>query len=133
LDVHRVVSSPGATGIVLDANTAEPIARAQVAVARYCPPAAAEPFDDPITVSNALHFVRWPRVKTDQAGSFSVPPKHKLIAIILFGDYFGRASGSLVVQHPGYQTKVIPISVLVPIEVATNGYGRKVLLNRIRK
>ena len=132
LDIQSRVCSPGAKGIVLDAKTQRPIAGAQVAVAEYVPSTASEQFEDPITISNVLRYTRRPHVKTDETGTFSIRPKHKIIVIILFGDYF-TPGGTLLAKREGYQTKAVPISIPVPIEETTNGFGRKIFLDPIEK
>ncbi len=126
IDVQRRICSPGATGIVLDSRTHQPIANAQVAVAEYCPPSS-ESFDDPVTISNALRHTRRPRITTDSTGRFSIPTKSKTIVIIFFGDYF-TPGGTLVVKRGGYQTKAIPVSLGDSLDTPTNPYGREVLL-----
>jgi hypothetical protein len=99
----RITSSPGASGIVVDAQTHAAIGGAQAVVCRssiWGP--------SPQSVAEALTNARPPRVVTRADGRFSIRPEHRWII------YFPEpavppAAGQLVVRRQGYEPVLLPV------------------------
>ena len=92
-------TSPGASGIVLDAERHAPIAGAEVVVSEliYPPPSAEAAFTNS----------RPPVVTTDTSGHFSIPAERRWDFFVIPIDVFPRF-GLLVVKCDGYQPLTIP-------------------------
>jgi hypothetical protein len=95
----RFNTSPGASGVVVDAERHAPIAGAEVVVSQmiYPPPSAEEAFTNS----------RPPLVTTDTAGHFSIPAERRWDFFVVPIDAFPRF-GLLVVRCEGYQSLTIP-------------------------
>ncbi len=95
----RYNTSPGASGVVVDAERHAPIAGAEVVVSEliYPPPSNEEAFTNS----------RPPVVTTDAAGHFSIPPERRWDFFVIPIDVFPRF-GLLVVKCDGYQSTSLP-------------------------
>jgi len=95
----RFNTSPGAYGLVLDAERRAPITGAEVVVSQliYPPPSAQEAFTNS----------RPPVVTTDAQGHFSIPPQRRWDFFVVPIDVFPRF-GLLVVKCDGYESATIP-------------------------
>jgi hypothetical protein len=95
----RFNTSPGASGVVLDADRQAPIAGADVVVSQmiYPPPSADEAFTNN----------RPPVVTTDIDGHFTIPPEKRWDIFVIPIDVFPRF-GLLVVKCDGYESLAIP-------------------------
>jgi len=107
LKLERQVTSPGARGVVLDAQTHAPLSGAVVVVSREVPYFGT----NILTVSEALTSTRPPTVTTGKKGRFRIPTEqhHKLIVDWLIQPYRPRG-GTLVVQRAGYEPVALPLS-----------------------
>jgi hypothetical protein len=107
LKLERQVTSPGARGVVLDAQTRAPLSGAAVVVSRAVPYFGT----NFLTVSEALTNTRPPVVTTGKNGRFRIPAEqhHKLIVDWLIQPYRPRG-GTLVVRREGYEPMAIPLS-----------------------
>lgn len=96
----RFTTSPGVSGIVLDAETRSPVGRAEtvISLSKYPP-------DSP---KDALEHTRNPFVTTDDAGHFLIPNERRWGIYIWPVDALPEF-GLLVVRHDGYQTSSIPV------------------------
>jgi hypothetical protein len=111
----HVISSPGASGIVLDRQTRAAIGGAQVAVSRswrrdwpnYGPP----------TLDEALADTRPPLVVTGADGHFFIMPEMKWI--MEFPAPEGDASGTLVVRREGYKPAMVSLTDDSKMDVGT--------------
>jgi hypothetical protein len=105
LKFERQVTSPGARGVVLDAQTHAPLSGAEIVVSRLCYLST-----DPPVISDALTNTRLPVVTTGKDGRFRIPAEqhHKLIVDYLIQPYRARG-GTLIVQRAGYQAAAIPL------------------------
>src|SRR5215468_7004869 len=94
----RYNASPGASGVVVDAERHSPIAGAEVVVSQliYPPPSAEAAFTNN----------RPPIVITDTAGHFSVPPERRWDFFVVPIDVFPRF-GLLVVKREGYESMTV--------------------------
>src|SRR5436190_3869601 len=106
LKFERQVTSPGARGIVLDAQTHAPVSGAAVVVSRAVPYFGT----NFLTVSEALTNTRPPVVTTGKKGRFRIPTEqhHELIVDWLIQPYRPRG-GTLVIQRLGYEPVAIPL------------------------
>ena len=107
LKFERQVTSPGARGVVLDAQTHAPVSGAAVVVSRAEPSYFGTNF---LTFSEALANTRPPVVTTGTNGRFRVPTEqhHQLIVDFLIQPYRPQG-GTLVVQRGGYRPVAIPL------------------------
>lgn len=126
LKFEHQVTSPGAKGIVLDAQTHAPLSGADVVVSRLYNFST-----NPPAISDALTNTRPPVVRTGKDGRFRVPAEqhHQLIVDYLIEPY--RApGGTLIVQRAGYQPVAIPLwGSLMPISAPSPTNFISVLLN----
>jgi len=104
----NVTKSPGASGVVVDADTGSPLAGAEVLVSttKYqlgttAGDAGAPSSRVPPSVAAALAAARKPVVSSAADGRFTVPPDRKWILVIA-GMERVPPTGTLVVRHPGY-------------------------------
>jgi hypothetical protein len=106
LKYERQVTSPGAKGIVVDAQTHAPLSGARVVVSRATPYFAT----NVLTVEEALTNTRPPVVTTGNDGRFRIRPEqhHEWIVDYLIQPYRPR-DGTLIVQLVGYQPVAIPL------------------------
>ncbi len=106
LKLERQVTSPGARGVVLDAQTRAPLSGAAVVVSR----AVSYFGTNFVTVSEALTNTRPPVVTTGKNGRFRIPTEqhHKLIVDWMIEPY-KAPGGTLIVQRAGYQPAAIPL------------------------
>ena len=105
LKFEHQVTSPGARGVVLDAQSHAPLSGADVVVSRLYHMGT-----NPPAVSDALTNTRPPVVTTGKDGRFRVPAEqhHELIVDYLIRPY--RApGGTLIVERAGYESAVIPL------------------------
>ena len=105
LKLERQVTSPGAKGVVLDAQTHAPLSGAEVVVSRRCS------WDtNPPAILDALTNTRPPVVTTGKDGRFriSVEQHRELIVDFLIEPYRARG-GTLIVQRAGYESAAIPL------------------------
>ncbi len=98
-----LTSSPGASGIVVDAQTHAAIGGAQAVVCRSSVWGPA-----PRSVADALTNARPPRVVSKADGRFSIRPEHRWVI------YFPEpavppAAGELVIRREGYQPVMLPM------------------------
>jgi len=95
----RFNASPGASGVVVDADRHSPIAGAEVVVSEliYPPPSAEAAFTNS----------RPPVVTTDTAGHFSIPAERRWDFFVIPIDVFPRF-GLLVVKRDGYESITVP-------------------------
>jgi hypothetical protein len=99
----RLTTSPGASGVVVDARTHAAISGAQVVVCRSdFLPAQSSPVAD--TLKNA----RPPQVVTRANGRFSIRREHRWI-IYFPSPMMAPATGQLVVRREGYETVMLPL------------------------
>jgi len=101
----HIISSPGATGFILDTQTRGAIGGAQVVVSRSWQrewPDYGVP-----TLDEALANTRPPLVVTGANGQFVIPPQKKWI--MEFPAPEGHARGTLVVRREGYKPAMIPL------------------------
>ena len=104
LKLEHHVASPGARGIVLDAQTHAPLGGAQVVVSSW------SDFQPP-TVSDALAQARPPVVTTRANGRFHISEEGhwNLVVDYLIEPLHDKAGGTLVVQRDGYQPAVVQL------------------------
>jgi hypothetical protein len=101
----RLTSSPGASGVLVDAQTHWPISGATAVVCNPLP----SPFEaDWPTFAAALTNARPPQVISDKGGTFFIPPKHQW-AIYHPMPTLAPARGYLIVRQDGYEPKMIGI------------------------
>jgi len=95
----RHTVSPGASGVVLDANTRAPIPGAEVVISlsTYPPDSAREAFTNS----------RPPLVKTEKGGEFLIPPSRGWDLYVVPIDFFAPFA-LLVVQREGYEPALVP-------------------------
>ncbi len=105
LKFERQVTSPGAKGVVLDAQTHAPLSGANAVVSRLSLEST-----NPPALSDALTNTRPPVVTTGKNGRFRIPTEqhHELIVDWLIQPYEPRG-GTLIVRRAGYQPAVIPL------------------------
>jgi len=105
LKLEHQVTSPGARGVVLDAQTQAPLIGAHVLVSRLCNVST-----NPPATPDALTNTRPPVVTTGKDGRFRVPAEQhrKLIVDYLIQPY-KAPGGTLIVQRAGYQPAAIPL------------------------
>ena len=131
LKFERQVTSPGARGVVLDAQTHAPVSGAAVVVSRAVPYFGT----NFLTVSEAFTNTRPPVVTTGRNGRFRIATeqRHKLIVDWLIQPYRPRG-GTLLVQRVGYQSVAIPLSGwLRPVSAPPPTNFITVLLSPVRK
>jgi len=95
-------TSPGARGVVLDAQTHVPLNGAKVVISRLSdlqPPA----------VSDALTNTRPPIVTTGKDGRFSIRPEKDWDCVPYLTERYRTSGGTLVVQCVGYQSVTIQL------------------------
>ncbi|HTL58001.1 MAG TPA: carboxypeptidase-like regulatory domain-containing protein [Candidatus Limnocylindrales bacterium] len=95
----RFNTSPGASGVVVDAERHAPLSGAEVVVSQliYPPPSAEAAFTNS----------RPPIVTTDAQGRFSIPAERRWDIFVIPIDAFPRF-GMLVVKHEGYEAVTLP-------------------------
>jgi hypothetical protein len=131
LKFERQVTSPGARGVVLDAQTHAPLSGADVVVSRAVPYFGT----NVLTVSEALTNTRPPVVTTGKNGRFRIPTEqhHQLIVDWLIQPYRPQG-GTLIVQRVDYQPMAIPLwGSLMPISSPPPTNFITVLLSPISK
>ena len=130
LKFERQVTSPGARGVVLDAQTHAPLSGADVVVSRFH-----DLSTNPPAISDALTGTRPPVVTTGTNGRFRIPTEqhHELIVDWLIQPY-RQPGGTLIVQRIGYQPVAIPLwGWLRPISSSPPTNFITVLLSPISK
>jgi len=95
----RYNTSPGALGVVVDADRHSPVSGAEVVVSHLIYP--------PPSVDAAFTNRRPPLVTTDAKGYFSVPVERRWDFFVVPIDIFPRF-GLLVVKCDGYEPMTIP-------------------------
>jgi len=130
LKFERQVTSPGARGVVLDAQTHAPLSGADVVVSRLH-----DLSTNPPAISDALTNTRPPVATTGKDGRFRIPAEEhrELIVDYLIQPYRARG-GTLVVQRAGYQPAAIPLwGWLRPISAPLPTNFIEVLLSPVTK
>jgi hypothetical protein len=130
LKLEHQVTSPGARGVVLDAQTHAPLAGADVVVSRLHYLST-----NPPAVSDALTNTRPPVVTTRKDGRFRIPAEQhrELIVNYLIEPYRARG-GTLIVQRAGYEPVAIPLwGGLRPISAPPPTNFIQVLLSPVSK
>lgn len=119
-------TTPGARGVVLDAQTRAPLASAQVIVSRLYglqPPAA----------SDALTNTRPPKVTTGKNGRFSVRPEQHWDVVPCLTERYRTPGGTLVIQRAGYEPATVQIwGDIMPLSAHPTNFI-EVLLNPATK
>jgi hypothetical protein len=95
----RYNASPGASGVVVDAERHSPIAGAEVVVSQLIYP--------PTSAEAAFTNSRPPVVTTDTVGHFSIPAERRWDFFVIPIDVFPRF-GLLVVKRDGYEPMTVP-------------------------
>ena len=111
----HVISSPGASGFVLDRKTRQAVAGAQVAVSRAWQ--RTWPDYGPPTLDEAIDDTRPPMVVTGTNGHFSIPPERSWV--FDYPTQEGHALGTLVVARDGYSPAMVPLMEGVNDQVGT--------------
>jgi hypothetical protein len=106
---HRTVSG-GASGVVLDSASHQPVLGAKVGVAEYR--------EDPPIFTNALKCIRKPIVVTDGIGYFQIPAKQRWVLTFPIGDYWPPPQ-TLVIQCAGYLPSVEQLPGVIPMELVS--------------
>jgi len=105
LKFEHQVTSPGARGIVLDAQTHAPLSGADVVVSRLYYLST-----NPPAILDVLTNTRPPVVTTGKDGRFRIPAEqhHELVVDYLIQPY--RApGGTLIIRRAGYEPAAIPL------------------------
>ena len=115
LKLEHCVTSPGARGVVLDAQTHTPLSGAHVVISTLSDL-------HPPTVSDAIAHTRPPTITTRANGRFRIPAEGHWNLVV---DYFIRPLptpwGTVVVQRAGYQPAVVQLwGDIVPIGVGAH-------------
>jgi hypothetical protein len=111
-------TSPGARGIVLNAQTHVPITGAMVAVSRACGYTNAAP------VSKAISEIRQPVVITGSEGRFSIrPERHSQLVFVPYDEPHFGPGGTLVVRCKGYKPETVQLwGDIVPLTVQPTNF-----------
>jgi len=111
-------TSPGARGVVLDAQTHVPVAGAIVAVSRACGDTNAAP------VPEAISKVRRPVVITGSNGRFSIrPERHSQLVFLGYEEPHFGPPGTLVVRCKGYKPETVQLwGDIVPLTVQPTNF-----------
>lgn len=111
-------TSPGARGVVLDAQTHIPVTGAIVAVSRACGDTNAAP------VSEALSEIRRPVVITGSDGRFSIrPERHSQLVFLGYEEPHFGPPGTLVVRCKGYTSETVQLwGDIVPLAVQPTNF-----------
>ena len=103
LKLEHHITSPGARGIVLDAQTHSPLSGARVVVSTL------SDFQPP-TVADALARARPPVVTTRANGHFHISEEgHWNLVVDYLIEPLHKPGGTLVVQREGYQPAVVQL------------------------
>jgi hypothetical protein len=100
----RFTSSPGASGVVMDAKTYAAIGGAQVTVCR-----SEFPMEKPRSVTNALKNARPPRIVTKADGRFSIDRESKWV-MFYPAPMPMPPVGEIVIQRDGYEPLMLPLT-----------------------
>jgi hypothetical protein len=104
LSLEHQVTSPGASGVVLDAQTCAPLSGAAVVVSR----SSSSFGTNLLAISNALTYTRPPTVTTGKNGRFRIPAEQHWK---LYVDWLTHPpippGGTLIVQRAGYESTAI--------------------------
>jgi hypothetical protein len=101
----HIISSPGASGFVIDRQTRQAVPNAQVAVSRSWQrrwPNYGTP-----TLDEALADTRPPLVVTGADGHFLIPPERKWI--MAYPTPEAGSFGTLIVRRDGYKPALVPL------------------------
>ena len=130
LKFERHVTSPGARGVVLDAQTHAPLTGADVVVSRLY-----DLSTNPPAISNALTNTRPPVVTTGKDGRFRIPAEqHRELIVDYLIQPYGAPGGTLIVQRAGYQPAAISLwGWLMPITAPAPTNFIAVLLSPVSK
>lgn len=105
LKLERQVTSPGAKGVVLDAQTHAPLSGADVVVSRLFYLST-----NPPAISDALTNTRPPVVTTGKNGRFRIPAEqHRELIVDYLIQPYHAPGGTLIVQRAGYEPAAIPL------------------------
>lgn len=122
---HNTIS-PGARGVVLDAQTHAPLSGAEVTVSRLWG------FESP-TVSGALTNTRPPVVTTEKSGRFSIRPERHWDLVVYLTERFREPGGTLVVQRAGYVPTTVQLwGEIMPLSAHTTNFI-EVMLSPVTK
>ena len=97
----RITSSPGATGVLFDAQTHSPVSGAKAVVCYPLP-------NSWPTYQDALTNTRPSEVTSGSDGRFSIPPEHRWVLYHPM-PMLMPASGYLVVSRDGYEPDMIQL------------------------
>lgn len=121
------VPSPGARGIVLDAQTHAPLSGAQVVISTL------SDFQPP-TVSDALACARPPVVTTRANGRFHIATAgHWSLVVDYLTEPLHKPGGTLVVRRDGYQPAAVQLwGDIIPLTAHPTNFV-EVLLSPVAK
>ncbi|HEV2455479.1 MAG TPA: hypothetical protein VGY98_14540 [Verrucomicrobiae bacterium] len=126
LRVEHNTTSPGARGVVLDAQTHQPLSGAEVVVSRLWD-------TQPPTFSDALTNTRPPVVTTGKRGRFSIQPERHWDLVVYLAERYRTPGGTLVVQRVGYEPAVVQLwGDIMPISAHSTNVV-EVLLSPVTK
>jgi hypothetical protein len=130
LKLEQQVTSPGARGVVLDAQTHAPLSGAEVVVSRLDYLST-----NPPDVSDALTNTRPPVVTTGKDGRFRIPAEqHRKLIVDYLIEPYKAPGGTLVVQRIGYQPVAVPLwGFLMPMSAPPRTNFIAVLLIPVSK
>ena len=115
---QRITTSPGASGVVLDAETHDPLPGAQVVMAdsrrRSWPDSTAQ------SLAEALTNARPPVVITGTNGTFLIPREHLWVINNPMPEW--HTYGTLIILKDGYQPALIPVTDLTNGDEAVGMY-----------
>lgn len=103
---ERITASPGATGVVLDANTHDALPGATVVMTYSQRPGFAD--TEPLTLAEARTNARPPVVITGTYGEFNIPRQHLWVVKSPLSGW--HAYGTLVILKDGYEPMLVPAS-----------------------
>lgn len=117
---HNTVS-PGACGVVLDAQTHAPLTGAQVVVSKLSdvqPPSAPDAFTNS----------RTPVVTTGKNGRFSIRPVRHWFFVPYLTERYSTPGGTLVVRRAGYEPATVQLwGDIMPLAAHTTNFIQVVL------
>ncbi len=107
IQIEHNATSPGARGVVLDADSRAPLSGAEVVISRL--------WDIPLpSVADALTNTRPPVVVTGKRGRFCIRPEWHWDVIGPLVERFREPGGTLIVQRAGYEPAAVlldPVSM----------------------
>jgi hypothetical protein len=115
----RLMVTPPATGLVLDAQTQQPISHAKLVMCQSYQVVNGDyiRYSDPPNAGEVLSNALARAVYTDDNGHFSVHSTHEWV--IYYPSPTRLIEGMLVVQKDGYQTNLVPVSKMLGQQAGT--------------